>query len=366
MQLWVVIPAFNEEQSIGATLTRLAAQTDQDFELVVVDNASTDRTAEIVRSFTGVHLIAETQKGTGAAADTGFRHAILNGATHIARTDADCLPDDGWIAAVRGAFEAGLEMISGPLRPRTDEFKLKLWERRLLPAVVALAAAFGRVRPGNRDAANLGPYVMMPGCNMAISAALYEKAGGFPRSRIEDLHEDRALVNRVRRLTRAYGLRKDMIVYGSVRRLRAYGLVGTLGWYADHRYTPEVVDVRLFGVFGEIFQEVVELAVLDALDEGVPLGLGEVENRAVGLLGILHHDGLLAGEEDLVVLANLIRDVFGRDELDDDAVFFVAIDLAALFGHEPQASRAGERPQCPAELGPGRRWRARAAFRSSP
>ena len=84
----------------------------------------------------------------------------------------------------------------------------------------------------------------MPGCNMAISAALYEKSGGFPRSRIEDLHEDRALVNRVRRQTAAYGLRKDMIVYGSVRRLRAYGLVGTLGWYADHRYTPEVVDIR--------------------------------------------------------------------------------------------------------------------------
>ncbi|MEO5873709.1 MAG: glycosyltransferase [Streptosporangiaceae bacterium] len=245
MQLWVVVPAFNEEQSIGATLARLAAQTDQDFTLVVVDNASTDGTAGVVRSFEGVQLIAEAQKGTGAAADTGFRHAILNGATHIARTDADCLPDDAWVASVRRAFGSGLQMVSGPLRPRTDEFELRLWERRLLPAVVSAAAVFGRIRPGNRDRAYVGPYVMMPGCNMAISAALYEKAGGFPRSRIEDLHEDRALVNQVRRLTRSYGLRKDMVVYGSVRRLRAYGLVGTLSWYADHRYTPEVVDIRL-------------------------------------------------------------------------------------------------------------------------
>jgi hypothetical protein len=30
-----------------------------------------------------------------------------------------------------------------------------------------------------------------------------------------------------------------------VRRLRASRLVGTLGWYADHRYTPEVVDIRI-------------------------------------------------------------------------------------------------------------------------
>ncbi|MFI0355543.1 glycosyltransferase family 2 protein [Actinomadura sp. 9N407] len=251
MDLWVVIPAYDEERSIGATLRRLAEQTDPGFTLVVVDNGSTDRTAEVVRSFAAEHpkpevrIISEPEKGTGAAADTGIRHAISAGATHIARTDADCLPDPGWIAAVKRSFDEGLAMVSGPLRPRTDEFALKFWERRLLPAVISTAALFGRFRPGNQDPLALGPYVMMPGCNFAITADLYERAGGFPRSRIEEVHEDRALVNQVRRLTTAYGLRKDMTVYGSVRRLRAYGLVGTLGWYADHRYTPEVIDIRI-------------------------------------------------------------------------------------------------------------------------
>ncbi|XVQ12956.1 glycosyltransferase family 2 protein [Spirillospora sp. CA-255316] len=252
MNLWVVIPAYDEERSIGATLRRLAEQTDPGFTLVVVDNGSTDGTADEVRAFAAAHpggpevrIVPEPQKGTGAAADTGFRHAITAGATHLARTDADCLPDPGWVAAVKRAFADGLEMVSGPLRPRTDEFPLKFWERRLLPAVIGTAALFGRFRPGNQDPAYLGPYVMMPGCNLAITADLYERAGGFPRTRIEDLHEDRALVNRVRRLTRAYGLRKDVLVHGSVRRLRAYGLVGTLGWYADHRHTPEIVDIRI-------------------------------------------------------------------------------------------------------------------------
>jgi glycosyltransferase involved in cell wall biosynthesis len=247
MDLWVVVPAYNEERSIGATLRRLAEQTDAGFTLVVVDNVCTDGTSGVVQGFAGslnLHLVEEPQKGTGAAADTGIRYAIARGATHVARTDADCLPSPRWVTAVKRSFGDGLLMVSGPLRPRTDEFPLKWWERRLLPAVVALAAFFGRLRPGNRDPAHLGPYVMMPGCNVAITAGLYRLSGGFPRTRIEEVHEDRALVNRVRRLTTRYGLRRDMVVYGSVRRLRAYGLVGTLGWYADHRHVPDVVDIR--------------------------------------------------------------------------------------------------------------------------
>ncbi|WP_144127280.1 glycosyltransferase [Catellatospora sichuanensis] len=246
-RLWVVIPAYDEQRSIGATLHRLTEQSDGAFTVVVVDNGSTDATASIAAGFADrldLYVISEPVKGTGAAADTGMRYAIANGATLLARTDADCLPAPGWIAAVRRGFDDGLRLLSGPLRPRADEFPLRWWERRLLPAVVSLAATFGRFRPGNRDAAYVGPYVMMPGCNLAITAELYEAAGGFPRTRIEDVHEDRALVNRVRRLTSDYGLRRDVLVHGSVRRLRAYGLVGTLAWYADHRYTPDRVDIR--------------------------------------------------------------------------------------------------------------------------
>ncbi|MEV7189019.1 glycosyltransferase family 2 protein [Kitasatospora sp. NPDC093102] len=247
--LWVVVPAYNEEASLPATLRALAEQTDADFECVVVDNTSTDRTAEVVREFAvtagfPLHLITEGRKGTGAAADTGMRFAIEAGARYLARTDADCLPVPGWTAAVRRGLAGGLELVTGRLLPRTDEFRLRLWESRLLPAVVALAAWFGRFRPGNRDPQYVGPYLMCPGCNLAITADLYERSGGFPRTAIEEVHEDRALVNRVRRLTAAYGQVPGMRVYGSVRRLRAFGLRNTLAWYADHRYRPEVVDIR--------------------------------------------------------------------------------------------------------------------------
>ncbi|MFI6509700.1 glycosyltransferase [Streptosporangium sp. NPDC050855] len=243
MDLWVIVPAYNEAAGIEGTLAALAAQDDADFTLLVVDNASTDGTAEIVRRH-GVQVIVETRKGTGAASDTGMRHAIAHGATHLARTDADCLPRPDWVRNIRRAFGDGLEMVGGQLRPRTDEFRLKLWERHLIPFVIGVAAAFGRFRPGNRDPRYRGPYVMMPGATLAITAGLYVRAGGFPRTAIEEVHEDRALVNRVRALTPAYASRRDVVVFGSVRRLRAYGLAGTLAWYADHHYRPDVVDVR--------------------------------------------------------------------------------------------------------------------------
>jgi glycosyltransferase involved in cell wall biosynthesis len=252
VNLWVVVPAYNEAAGITATLKALAAQADRGFTAVVVDNNSTDGTAEVVRAFCAgtvvgsgpVRLIGESQKGTGAAADTGMRYAIACGATHLARTDADCLPDPDWTARVKAAFADRLELVAGWLLPRTDEVPTSLRRRWLLIGAVEVAAWFGRLRQGNRGPGYLGPYVMAPGCNMAISAELYRRAGGFPRTAIEDLHEDRALVNAVRRLTRAYGLRRDVKVRGSTRRVRAWGLRNTIAWYADHRYRPSIVDIR--------------------------------------------------------------------------------------------------------------------------
>ncbi|MEC3951494.1 glycosyltransferase family 2 protein [Nocardia sp. CDC153] len=247
--LWVIVPAYNEEHGITATLAALAAQRDRDFTLLVVDNASTDGTAKVVRDFAETHpgmrieLVTEPCKGTGAAADTGMRHAIAAGAVWLARTDADCLPAPDWTARIRAAFDSGLRLISGQLVPRTDE-GVNLRDRTVIRVALEVASYFGKFRPGNRDPRYLGPYVMTPGCNMAITAELYEAAGGFPRTAIEDLHEDRALVNAVRTLTTDYGLRRDVRVYGSNRRVRAWGVRKTLAWYADHRYKPELVDIR--------------------------------------------------------------------------------------------------------------------------
>jgi glycosyltransferase involved in cell wall biosynthesis len=244
-----VVPAYQEERWVAGTIEALGGQRDRDFGTVLVDNGCTDRTVERAREAATrvglpLEVVTEPRKGTGAAADTGIRAAIARGATHLARTDADCLPRPDWTAAVRRAFHDDLDLVAGRLVPRRDEPGTRRLDRLVLPAAVSVAGAFGALRPGNRDPEYLGRYVMTPGCNLAITADLYCRAGGFPRAAIEEVHEDRALVNAVRRLTTRYGYRRDVVVEGSTRRVRAWGLVRTLGWYADHRYRPAVVDVR--------------------------------------------------------------------------------------------------------------------------
>lgn len=232
--LWVIVPTYNEAARIGDTLAALAGQVDRDFTLCVVDNGSTDQTGAIVHGFATkapfpVHLVQEPEKGVGCAVDTGFRLAITRGATLLARTDADCLPDPGWTAAARAALTGGaVDMACGRIVARRDEHSAA--GRAAFRCLVVLAATFGRLRPAHRSDGYLGPYRMHAGNNMAITAACYQRVGGMPRM---PSPTDRTFLNRVRRDTRAIAVRPDMIVENSTRRLRAYGVLGTARWYLD-------------------------------------------------------------------------------------------------------------------------------------
>jgi len=199
--------------------------------VIVVDNGSTDGTADVVRRFQApfpVELVTEPEKGVGCAVDTGFRHAIAHGAELIARTDADCLPCPGWVAAARAALGAGAGMVCGRIEGRRDEHgPLGLAGFRVL---VGLAALFGRLRPAHRGPGYLAPYRMHAGNNMAITADLYLRVGGMPR---KPSPTDREFLNRVRRHTSAIARSRAMAVGNSTRRLRAYGVIGAARWYLD-------------------------------------------------------------------------------------------------------------------------------------
>jgi glycosyltransferase involved in cell wall biosynthesis len=241
VSLWVVVPAYNEAARIAGTLAALAAQTDTEFTLLVVDNGSTDGTAAIARAFRGrpVRVLVETEKGVGCAVDTGFRYAIAHGATLLARTDADCLPRPGWVAAARESFARGGALVCGRITARRDEHGPL--GRAFFRALVAIAAAFGRLRPEHRADGYLAPYRMHAGNNMAITAELYEACGGMPR---RPSPTDRTFLNRVRRSTAAIVHNRSMVVENSTRRLAAYGVVGTAKWYLDRGSGALTVDPR--------------------------------------------------------------------------------------------------------------------------
>lgn len=236
--LWVIVPAYNEAARIGATLRALAGQTDKDFTLLVVDNGSTDETASLARA-AGARVITEPAKGVGCAVDTGFRYAIAHGAAHLARTDADCLPGPGWVAAARSALAEGEGMACGRVVARPDEHGPA--GRAFFRVLVTLAAAFGRLRPAHRGPEFLAPYRMHAGNNMAITAELYEACGGMPR---RPSPTDRIFLNRVRRTTPAIIHSRRMVVANSTRRLAAYGVLGTARWYLDRGSGGRTADPR--------------------------------------------------------------------------------------------------------------------------
>ncbi len=187
-------------------------------------------------------VVDEPQKGTGAAADTGMRAAIAQDATHLARTDADCLPLPDWTRRVRAAFASGHDLVAGRLVPRTDDRPVSRVQQGVLSAAVSVASTFGRFRPGNQDPSTSATTSWRRAATWRSRRRCTRRGRvPAPRSRTSTRTGHR---HAVRRLTRRYGAHRDVVVRASTRRAHAWGPVRTLGWYADHRYRPELVDIR--------------------------------------------------------------------------------------------------------------------------
>ncbi len=71
----VVVPVFNGEKYLAETLNSIFAQSYKNLEVIVVDDGSTDSTASIAQSFSGVNYVHQSRAGVGAALNTGFRKA---------------------------------------------------------------------------------------------------------------------------------------------------------------------------------------------------------------------------------------------------------------------------------------------------
>ncbi len=87
MKITVLLPAFNEEKVIASVLENLMKLRKDDWEGLVVDDGSTDRTPEITSSFDGIRIIRHSRnKGYGAALKTGIGNATSE---HIVTLDSD-------------------------------------------------------------------------------------------------------------------------------------------------------------------------------------------------------------------------------------------------------------------------------------
>lgn len=159
----VVVPTYERRASLVGTLDALRDQDlEETYEVIVVDNGSTDGTAALLagRRDPGLRVLRlDPNAGPGPARNAGWRAAR---APVVAFTDDDCLPDPGWLRAIAAAVVGGADVVVG--RTEAD------------PAALASAGAFSHwVRVE-------APMPWFPTCNIAYRRELLERLDGFDES----------------------------------------------------------------------------------------------------------------------------------------------------------------------------------------
>ena len=231
-----IVPAYNEERLLGATLDALhaaARATGELYELVVVDDASTDRTA-IIAERCGAVLVSVAHRQIAATRNSGARKAKGDLLIFV---DADTIVGE---AAVRAAVEAMQGGAAGGGAAVRFDGAVPLYARLLLPVLVRLFRVVG----------------WAAGCFLFCTRSAYVAAGGFDEAfyGAEELVMSQAL----KRHGKFVVLRHAVTTSG--RKLRTHSvreMLGTLGrlalrgtaavkqrqgmelWYAERREDPQ-------------------------------------------------------------------------------------------------------------------------------
>jgi glycosyltransferase involved in cell wall biosynthesis len=207
----LVIPAYNEEKYIGECLRHALNQSGGSFfEIIVIDNASTDKTAEVAKKFTSVRVVREEMKGLTRARQRGLLEARGD---VLAYADADTRMPPNWCETIVREFSADekLACLSGPYL----YYDVGRWKKILVWLYWHILAlpVYGVVG------------YMTVGGNFAVRRGVLEKMNGFDTS-IEFYGEDTNIARRAHRLGRVkFSLRFVMPTSG--RRLAGQGLART-------------------------------------------------------------------------------------------------------------------------------------------
>ncbi len=258
MRLSFVVPAYNEEAYLPACLESIVEQT-RSFpvgttEIIVVNNASTDRTREVALGYAGVRVVDEPRKGLTFARQAGFAAAT---GELIANVDSDSRLTPGWVAQVlesfaeaerRVAASSGTERrkplvaLSGPVL----YYDLTARQRVLVHLFYMIGWMTYAM---NRYVLRVGS--MVQGGNFVTSRAALEEIGGF-NTAISFYGEDTDIARRLNEVGEVR-FTFELKMFSSARRLKNEGMLTMAARYSinylwttffKRPYTDTYVDIR--------------------------------------------------------------------------------------------------------------------------
>jgi glycosyltransferase involved in cell wall biosynthesis len=244
MRLSFVVPAYNEETYLPACLESVLAQTRElgdQVEIIVVNNASTDRTREVALKYPGVRVVDEPRKGLTYARQAGF---TASKGELIANVDSDSRLTPGWVETVLTTFaeEPKLVALSGPF------VYYDLSPRQRVSVQIFYAAAF-LVYALNRWVLRAGS--MVQGGNFVLRRDALVKIGGF-NTAIAFYGEDTDIARRLNRVGKVK-FTFDLKMFSSARRLKQEGMLTIAARYTINYlwttfrkkpFTEEYIDIR--------------------------------------------------------------------------------------------------------------------------
>ncbi len=214
MKVSLVVPAHNEEKYISVCLESIAKNGEELHEIIVVNNASTDRTQEIAASFSKVRVVTEPKKGANRARQKGVEESSGN---IIAFIDADTKMPENWVKEIITNFQKDEELVclSGPYiyYDVSALTKVSVW---------IYWNVFAR-------AAYLFTGYMAVGGNLVVRREALEKIGGFDTN-INFYGDDTDTAKRLHKVGKVK-FNQKLIMRTSARRLKGEGFVLTVYRY---------------------------------------------------------------------------------------------------------------------------------------